>query len=338
MNLFAPEEALALYSRGLALLQQASDSPAKVELEMALQMAISDPLVVIQGWGAAEREQASQRAYELCKQSGNEQALIRALYLQADMLRARGRYARSLALGKQLLSLAEEAGAEAGLALAHWTLGETQFFRGKKAPARFHLTRALAHYTPPDPGSALRTSTDLGVVCQVWLSWLDALEGRPEQGEARLQEALALARRLAQPFTLSFAIFMGAYGFWWLRKDPQAADAYATEAAPLMMAEELAGIHPWGRLFQGWVLSESGALAEGIAMMEEGMDMWTEMGAVSGRSCQGLPLVRAYLQAEQREKARALTADILAMMEETGEQMFTEEWRRLARAVQTPEQ
>lgn len=329
MQLFAPDEALALYGRGLALLHQAPDSAEKEEQEMALQLAMSAPLVAMAGWGAPERAQASQRAYELCRRRGNEKALMQAMFVQADMLRARGEHALSLQLGEQLLALAEQEGGAEGLALAHWTLGETYFFQGVVARAHRHLTRALTYYTPSDRSLTPLTPTDLGVVCHVWLAWLDALSGDPQAGEAHMQAALSLARHLDQPLSLIFALTLGAYGYNWLRDRPQAAAAYAEELAPLMVDEALAGLHPWGQVFQGWARAENGHLQEGIALMQAGLDAWRAMGAVSGRTCQVIPLARAYLRAGESKKARALLAETLSLVERTGERMFEPTLHRL---------
>ena len=333
MQLFAPGEALALYGRGLALLLQTPESAEKEEQEMALQMAISTPLLAMQGWGAPERVQASQRAYELCRQAGNEQALIQVMFMQADMLRAQGEHALSLQLGEQLLALAEQEGTANGLALAHWTLGETCFFQGNVARAHRHLTRALTFYTPSNGSLTPLTATDMGVVCHVWLAWLEKQMGHPEVGENHVQAALALARRLERPLSLIFALTLGAYGFHWLCGQPQVAAAYADELAPLMAQEALAGMHPWGQVFQGWVLAEEGNLNAGIAMMQAGLDAWQAMGAVCGRICQMIPLAEACGRAGQLTRARSLVEEALALVEQTGELMFEPVWMGLARRL-----
>ncbi len=334
MRLFAPDEALALYSRGLALLQHVPESQERTEQEMALHMAISTPLMVILGWGADERDRACQRAYALCQQIGDKQALMKALYLEADMLRARGKYHRSLLLGQRLLDQAVQSEDVLGLALAHWTLGETYLFQGQLAPARYHLTRALDYHAHIEAALLPITATDLEVVCHVWLGWVDAREGRGQEGEAHIQAALDRAYTLEQPLSLSFALFLGAWGFHWLQHDPQGAMVYAVECASLLAEEALASMHPWGLVFQGWILAETGELDRGIAMMEAGMQGWRETGAVSGLTCQGLPLARAYLRAGEKEKARSLIQSMRAWIEAHNERMFEKDWQVLADALQ----
>ncbi len=322
MQLFAPAEALALYSRGMALLQEAPESPERAEQEMRLQMSMSAPLLAMQGWGAPERVQVTQKAYELCRRSGNEQALTQALFLQADMLRARGEHSLSLQLGQQLLGLAEQEGAASGLALAHWTLGETYFFQGDLLRAREHLRQALVHYTFQGSTLTPLTATDLGVVCHVWMAWTEELLGNAEVAERHARTALDMARSLEQPLSLIFALTLGGYGFQWLRGDPEAAAAFEDELSPLMEREELAGVRPWGLVFQGWVLAESGDLAGGIGRMRRGVEEWKGMGAVCGLTCQMVPLIEANVRAGLIAEAGSLAEEALELVERTGEKLF----------------
>ena len=333
MMLFAPEEAMAMYSRGLALLQHVPPSQARSELEMALQLAISTPLLVIQGWGAKERARASQRAYELCQQTGDEHALIHALFLQADMRRAVGQYRDSLELAEQLKDLAEKTGDRNGLALAHWALGETYLFQGQVPRARSHLQLALTHDAQVEDDMTLLTSTDLAVVSHVWLAWIEALSGHAQAADTHLTMALTRSQEIHHPLSRSFALFLGVYGLAWLRHAPQVSRELVEEANALMQEEGLAGMRPWGDVFQGWVLAQSGALEEGIGRMERGMVTWQKMGAVSGLTCQALPLARALLQAGRWDEAGKLVLEMKGLMESTGERLFEEAWQALARQV-----
>ena len=141
---------------------------------------------------------------------------------------------------------------------------------------------------------------------------------------------MARAQALEQRFSRGFALFLGVYGVSWLRNDVQALQAYRKEAAQCLDDEELAAIHPWGYVFQGWAMTASGNLEEGIALMARGMAQWRKMGAVSGLTCQGLPLARAYVKANRKTEARALVQEMMALMEQTGERLFESAWRELA--------
>ena len=326
MRLFAPSEAMALYGHGLALLQDIPESPEQAEEEMMLQMAMSTSLLAMQGWGAPERAQASQRAYDLARRMGDAHVLVQVLFVQADMLRARGEHVLSLQLGEQLLKLAKQEGTESALALAHWTLGETYFFLGELAAARHHLARALEHYPPNERALTPLTAVDLRVVCHVWLAWVEALTGHPDRGKSHVQAALDLAHEIDHPLSLIFALTLGAYGFYWLCHQPEEAAHYEAELMPLMDQDTLASVHPWGHVFLGWARAARGQLDAGIEEMEAGFAAWKEMGAVSGLTCQAIPLIEAYIRAGRTDAARALVDESLLLAEQTEERVF---WQHL---------
>jgi len=328
MSRFAPVESLALYTRGQALLQQMPESPQRREQEMALRIAMNAPLVAIHGWGAPERAEGIQRAYELSRRSEDEEAVVHALSGQADILRARGEHALSLQLGEQLLRLAERLGTPSALLLAHSALGETYTFLGKLLDARRHLTQALEYYSELKTPFTPLTVVDLGVVCHVWLAWTEERLGNVNAGEAHVREAVDLGRRLKDPLSLIFALALGAYGFYWLRGQPQAAAMYEEELVTLMDQEETTMVHPWGQVFRGWVLAEQGSVSEGIEQMEAGLRAWQAMGAVCGRTCQVIPLARAHARAGQVERARALITEALQLVATTGERLFESDLER----------
>ena len=92
-------------------------------------------------------------------------------------------------------------------------------------------------------------------------------------------------------------------------------------------------MHPWGDVFLGWVLAQSGALEAGIERMARGMATWQKMGAVSGLTCQALPLARAYLRAGREDEARKLVNEMKGIMETTGERLFEKAWQELAQQI-----
>ncbi|RME11546.1 MAG: hypothetical protein D6802_06525, partial [Ardenticatenia bacterium] len=330
----APEDALALFCQGLALLRQAPAFPQKQRQEMALHMEFRGPLLAMSGWDTSERMLATRRVYELCRQRGTELALLQALFVQANLLRTRGENTLSLQLGDQLLSLAQGEEDAAGLALAHWTLGETHLALGHLTLARGHFTQAIAFHE--NAAQSLQTplsAIDLSVVCQVWLSWVDLKEGDPDQGRGHLQQALTRARALDHPLTLAFALILGGYGFHWLAREPEKAMSYADALTPLLADESTSMLFPWAQLFQGWALAESGRLPAGVAMMEAALQAWRTSGVVSGLVTQAVPLTEAYIRAGETAKAQALIRETLALMEKTGNRLLERELVGLAQGL-----
>lgn len=329
----ANEEAIALFSKGLALLKTLPDTPEHAQQELELRLALGGPLMVIRGWGANERARVAAKAIELCQRGGNATQLLQALYLQADMQRAIGQHKESLAIAQQYLDLAQLSGDQVQIALAHWSLGETQFFLGELAAARANMEKAVALHNPyQNRALTALTGLDMSVVCLSWLSWTLWGLGYPQQALARGQEALTLARNLDQPVSMAFALAFAGCGLSHLSRQPQAARE-SLQAIAQLPGEEIVTMQPWSMVFQGWGCVARGHLEEGIAQLRGGLAAWQEIGAVSGVSYQSLLLVEAYGQNGQIEAGLELANQALAGIEQTNERLFEAELRRVKGAL-----
>src|SRR5262249_3520903 len=120
--------------------------------------------------------------------------------VRAELQTARG-------LGEQLLQLAQREVDPALLLEAHYTLGNTLFWRGELTAAQAHLEHTLALY-PPEPRRALlvRRGTDPAVGSLSTMALTLWLLGYPDQALERIRAALTLARELAHPFSLAHAL------------------------------------------------------------------------------------------------------------------------------------
>jgi len=330
VQLSANAEAITLFTKGLALLRTTPESAERAERELALQLALSGPLLAARGWGAPERAAVCDRAYALCQQIGDSAQLLQALFSLADLCRAQGEHSQSLELGEQLLRLAQRTQDREQMALAHWTVGETLFFQGKLVPAREHLEQAVALHDPDRHRSLLSlTGPDTGVACLSWLSWVLWSLGYPDQAQERSQQALALAHKLDHPFSLAFALTFAGCGFHWLRRDARPVRETSDLLMPYISADEAAGIRPWVMVFRGWEQATRGDLEEGIAQMRDGLEAWTAMGAVSGHSCQVVPLAEACGRAGRSAEGLDVLEEALAVVEQTGERFLESELYRI---------
>src|SRR5262249_46884520 len=73
---YAYAEAIGHLTRGLELLQRLPETPARVQQELTLQMALGPALIATKGQAAPEVEQTYARARELCRQSGETPQLF----------------------------------------------------------------------------------------------------------------------------------------------------------------------------------------------------------------------------------------------------------------------
>jgi predicted ATPase len=240
-------------------------------------------------------------------------------------------------LGEQLLTLAKHVGDPALLLEAHYALGNTLNYLGDLTSAQAHFAQGMALYDPQQHRShAFRYGQDPGVACQAYaaitLWWL----GYPDQALQRSHEALTLARELAHPFSLVYALFFAAL-LHQLRRERHLTQERAEAAIALSAEQGFALFVAGGTIFRGWVLAErfpesvagQGQMEEGIAQMQQGLAAWRGTGAKVLRPYGLALLAEAYAKVGQREEGLTLLAEALAVTHDTGERRWDAELYRL---------
>src|SRR5207245_7261395 len=97
--------------------------------------------------------------------------------------------------------------------------------------------------------------------------------GYPDQARRRIDEALALARELSQPYSLAFALFFAVWLFQ-LRGEVRATQERA-EALMTLSSEQ--GFPFWeiiGTRFRSWALAAQGQQEEGIAQVRQSLTVY----------------------------------------------------------------
>jgi predicted ATPase len=330
-------EAVAHLTKGLELLATLPDTPERVQQELAMQTTLGPALVAIKGFAAPEVLHAYARARELCQQAGETPQLLQVLrgLWYFYLIRSELRTAREL--GEHLLTLAQQID-DLGLRVeAHYALGLTLNYLGEFAAARAHLEQGIALYDPQQHRvHAFRYGQDPGVACRAYgaanLWWL----GYPEQALQWSHEAVMLARELAHPFSLGFALFLTS----WVpqfRREGQRTQERAEAAIALAAEHGFAVFGAGGTIFRGWALAErsaepgagQGQREEGSAQMQQGLAAWRATGAEALRPYYLALLAEASGKEGQIEEGLHLLAEALAVANDTGECRWDAELHRL---------
>jgi tetratricopeptide (TPR) repeat protein len=199
----AHAEAVAHLTQGLAMLTTLPETPARLQQELDLQVALGPALRATKGSAAPEVERPYTRARELCAQLDDTPQLFPVLRGLMQYYLNRGDLQTAFQLGEQLLRLAHAQPDPAHLLLAHYQLGNVLFNRGEPAAARTHLTQALALYDPQAHRAlAVRYGTDLGVASHSFLARALWSLGAPDQALQHSQTARTLAEEVAHPLSL----------------------------------------------------------------------------------------------------------------------------------------
>ena len=203
------------------------------------------------------------------------------------------------------------------------------YWLGEFVSARANLEQGIALYDSQQHHSLVFLyGDDPGVVSLSYAAVALWSLGYPEQALRRSHEALTLARELAHPFSLAFALSFTAmlHQYRW---EGQAAQERA-EAVIALSTEQ--GFPYWltfGTILRGWVLAEQGQGEEGIAQIRQGMDTWRAAGTELRRSYYLALLAEAYGEVGQTEEGLRALAEALTVADKTGERFYEAELYRL---------
>jgi adenylate cyclase len=281
-------------------------------------------LMASAGYAAPETEEAFARARALCAALPDDPAIHPVLRGLLSFHHVRAELDEATALGADLLARAAARPDDVALRVqAHYGVGATDFHVGRLADARRHLEAARRDYTPATHAEHVRVygGYDPGVACAMWLGWTALLQGETDEATRLADEALALARRLPDAFTLAWA----AHGVGVSRQlvgDWAGSEQACAEADRL--AEEHGFPHVRGMAManRGLARVMRGEVAAGIAMLREGVAQVERTGAALVRPSYLAMLAAAHGLEGDRDAALARTDEALAEMARTGERTF----------------
>jgi predicted ATPase len=326
---YAYREAIGYLSRGLAALPRLADSRERAQLELTLQIALGQALNATQGPAAPAVGQAYTRAQELCEQVGEVPQHFAVLRGLRRFYSGRGELQAAEVLAEQFLSLAQQAQDSALLMEAHVMLGVCSFYLGEVAPARAHVERGLALYEPQHHGAhVLHSGQDLRVIGLVHVAMALWILGYPDQALGRMSTALDLAQALSHPWTLVLALGYAA-GLHLLCGDWQAAQDIAGTTIRLATEQGFALWVGQGLMLQGWVLTEQGEGAEGLAQMRQGLAIVQAAGQQQGQAFWLALLAERCGKAGQADEGLHVLSEALAIAHTQGLRLWEAELHRL---------
>jgi predicted ATPase len=237
------------------------------------------------------------------------------------------------ALSEQLLTLAQQLQDSALLVAAHRALGTTVFCLAIPTAALTQLTQGMTLYTPQQHRAAVfRQGEDSGVICHIYAACTLWVLGYPDQGLARSQEAVTLARQSTHPFSLGFVLCIAAFCHQ-LRREGRATQERAEAAMRLAQDQGFPYWMAQGASLRGWALAHQEHAQEGITQLHQGLTAHRATGAELV-----LPYFLALLAETQGtmgqpEAGLAVVSEALTHADKTGERWYEPELYRLKGAL-----
>jgi predicted ATPase len=294
-----------------------------------VQITLGVPLIAVKGYGGLEVQEAYARALELCQKTGNTNDLFPVLRGLWNWHLLRSDMTTTSRLATQLVDLAQGQRDADALVAAHRAIGSTLLFVGNFGEAKQRLEDGLVHYDRRRHRSYTTAyGEDPGVVCRLYAAWCMDFLGYREEALRQMDHALALARELAHPFSLAFALSVSQY-LRVQRREPAAA-AELADAARLLCSQH--GFAQWKAqaVFQrGWASFALGEKEEGLAEMRRGLTAWQAMDVALLTPFWFAHLAEAHMALGERDAAESLISDALEEIARTGSRYFEAEIHRI---------
>ena len=309
----AMAEAIAQLHRALDMLAELPDSLARSRQELELQTIVGVPLMATKGMAAPEVERAYARARALCLQVGEVPQLFSVIFGLWWFYEVRANLSAARELAEQLLGMARGGDESSHLLQAHRAMGATLFWSGEFAASLPHYEQAIALYDPQQHRSlAFTYGQEPGVLSRGFAAHVLWYMGYPDRALTTMQEALSMARDVAHPFSLAFALDHSAWLHQYRRETSE-----TTEVAEADMEYSRAQGFPFflaqGTILRGWALAEQGQEAEGTAQIRLGLAAHEATGAMLVRPYWVSLLAWAYGKNGQVEDGLRVLDEALTM-------------------------
>jgi class 3 adenylate cyclase/tetratricopeptide (TPR) repeat protein len=320
-------EAIAHLDRGIDALRSLPEGPAREVQEIELQLALG--LCSFTAKGAVAALPAYARAHELADRQGNSRQRFEALCGVWQCNAVSGGIFAARPFSERLLRMTESE-QDTGLRLqAHHSGWSTSVMVGEPAKAREHADAGRRLYDPEKHRAhrLVYGGHDPGVCARYVGALAEWLLGFPEKALASIAESLALADRVAHPFTSMTALNF-AFAVHLNNREPEAV-LKRLETAGALVAEQRLTFIVEPEIMRGAALVGLGAPDEATVRIRQGLTETRRKGATFF-----LPFGLAFLAdalARRGEQTAALAAarEGLEVANATGEHVWDAELRRL---------
>ncbi|HEX5501668.1 MAG TPA: hypothetical protein VFW96_03545, partial [Thermomicrobiales bacterium] len=309
-RVYAHEDAIAMLTRCLALLEQLPPGATRDAQELDAQLALAALYRVALGWTAPELERALDRALALCDRVGDDERRARILYgLQAVSV-VQARLGRVQRLADEIAVLHRRSNSSPP-ALSGMMVAGTYLHLGRPGEAHEAFTRMLAAHDPGqdqparesegwhfesharawqahalwclgharaalDCGvAALQHARDMGqsfnqALAATYLAMLRQLCADPPTARASAEEALALATEYRAPYYRAWSTILVRHAL--AREQPDAERIAGLRAAIADFRATGARLRlPYYLALLAQVCGQAARAADGLAAVEEGL-------------------------------------------------------------------
>lgn len=326
----ANQEAIVHLRRALHAINHVPNKCERAKIEVELHVGMGAAFIAMRGFGAPEVLAAYAEAEALCDQLGERPDLFPALWGQWMFRAGRGETRVTRPLCNRLLSLADKFDDSTLKIQAHHATWATAFVCGEFASARRHAQDGLRLFDPTTHRATASSYGNHDAACcaRNFNAMSLALTGDRDAARAMIDEALAAANSLHDPFSLALTLYFTSAAAQMLGHAPLAT-RYSERSLQIAREHDLAQPMAWSMGVAGWCTAENGDRDRGIALVTHAVE---RMQSIQSRHflCYLLGLLAdAHLKADHDAQAMKVVEEGLALAEATGEHFYSAELHRL---------
>jgi predicted ATPase len=322
----AHTEAIALFSKGLELLDDLPAFPEQAAYRAAVLAALARSWTVTKGAEAPEVDHACGLARVLCQGADPHPALLPAIGTLWDHYSTRADFAAAGELAGHFHRLAAGANDSWWSTEAELCRGVGVLFMGQLSEAHHRLTRSVARLDADWRRHLAPEVTDRRIVARAHLAQALWLCGYPDQAERVSQEAITAARAAGHPFVLAYALLAASW-VCQLRREAEGSRALASDATALAAEARLPVFLAIGSIIRGAAASDLQAEkpTEAAAAIDQALDTYRAAGAKIARPYLLSLRAAVHEAAGETEQALGVLADAAELARTTGERWYEPE-------------
>jgi class 3 adenylate cyclase/predicted ATPase len=325
----ANAEAIGHLTRGVQLLEQLDVGADRDRWELRLQMPLGAAVLSTKGYAAPDVVTIFGRARDLCLSLGDRGHLFYILWGIWAWRVVRNELRSCRELIPEILDVAQQTGDPGLLMEAEFVPALTLLYCGEFAGSRQHAEAGLTLYDPERCARhALATGQNSGVTLRCYAALASWHLGYPDQALRLSQEAVALARQLAHPFTLCNSLHHAA----WLCLHCQLGKQAQERAQDQIAVATEQGFAFWkasGMIFRGAALLQQGMLEEGLTVLQDNLARYRATGAEMAVPYYLNFQAEAYWRLGKPEEGLRALDDALALASQYEERFHEAELQRL---------
>ncbi len=264
---------------GLKQIENMDEGEIRDKIALSLYVNLGASLSGTEGDAVPEVEKAYQQASDILNNlptSVEQFPLIRGMHA---FYLLRGPLDHAIELANQVLQLAQASDTPWQVTEAHRSLGWTHFCFGELDQGKRLIRQALAVYNKDASREYTRRNTiDPGGVGMINLAWAEWFGGSPDTAVRLTREAIALSREINHPFTLAYALCMGAAVFQ-CRREPEKVIEFIDEVMPFATDRGYRYWTAWGQSLHGWARVQLDGDAAGLEDINQGLRDYRATGA-----------------------------------------------------------